>query len=81
MGEELNSLSLIDLRELAKQKGIKGVSKLNKEALIEAIMQEHNDSKKEENAEENVKVEQAEMTKKPLAEASQPGDYFAVGVL
>ena len=81
MGEELNSLSLIDLRELAKQKGIKGVSKLNKEALIEAIMQEHNDSKKEENAEENVKVEQAEMAKKPLAEASQPGDYFAEGVL
>ena len=81
MGEELNSLSLIDLRELAKQKGIKGVSKLNKEALIEAIMQEHNDSKKEENAEENVKVEQAEMNKKPLAEASQPGDYFAEGVL
>ncbi len=81
MGEELNSLSLIDLRELAKQKGIKGVSKLNKEALIEAIMQEHNDSKKEENAEENVKVEQAEMTKKPLAEASQPGDYSAEGVL
>lgn len=81
MGEELNSLSLIDLRELAKQKGIKGVSKLNKEALIEAIMQEHNDSKKEENAEENVKVEQAEMIKKPLAEASQPGDYSAEGVL
>lgn len=81
MGEELNSLSLIDLRELAKQKGIKGVSKLNKEALIEAIMQEHNGSKKEEVTEENVKIEQAETNKKPLAEASQPGDYSAEGVL
>ena len=81
MGEELNSLSLIDLRELAKQKGIKGVSKLNKEALIEAIMQEHNGAKKEEVTEENVKIEQAETNKKPLAEASQPGDYSAEGVL
>ena len=81
MGEELNSLSLIDLRELAKQKGIKGVNKLNKEALIEAIMQEHNGSKKEEVTEENVKIEQAETNKKPLAEASQPGDYSAEGVL
>ncbi len=81
MGEELNSLSLIDLRELAKQKGIKGASKLNKEALIEAIMQEHNDSKKEEITDENVKIEQAETNKKPLAEASQPGDYSAEGVL
>lgn len=81
MGEELNSLSLIDLRELAKQKGIKGVSKLNKETLIEAIMQEHNGSKKEEVTEENVKIEQAKTNKKPLAEASQPGDYSAEGVL
>lgn len=81
MGEELNSLSLIDLRELAKQKGIKGASKLNKEALIEAIMQEHNDSKKEEITDENVKIEQTETNKKPLAEASQPGDYSAEGVL
>ena len=41
MGGELNSLSLMDLRELAKQKGIKNTSKMNKDALIEAIMEEH----------------------------------------
>jgi transcription termination factor Rho len=37
MGEELYQLSLADLKELAKQKGIKGVSKLKKEELIEVI--------------------------------------------
>ena len=47
MGAELNSLSLMDLRELAKQKGLKNTSKLNKEALIEAIMNEYNDVKEE----------------------------------
>ena len=39
MGEELKSLTIADLHSLAKQKGLKGVSKLNKEELIEAIMQ------------------------------------------
>ena len=50
MGEELKSLTLADLHELAKQKGLKGVSKLNKEELIKAIMENHNDNfKKKEN--------------------------------
>ena len=54
MGEELKSLTLADLHELAKQKGLKGISKLNKEELIQAIMENHNDisKKKEENIEE-----------------------------
>ena len=39
MGEELKSLTLADLHLLAKQKGIKGISKLNKEELIAVIMQ------------------------------------------
>ena len=38
MGEELKSLTLADLHALAKQKGLKGVSKLNKEELIDIIM-------------------------------------------
>jgi len=38
MGEELKSLTLADLHALAKQKGMKGISKLNKEELIDAIM-------------------------------------------
>ena len=39
MGEELKSLTIADLHALAKQKGLKGISKLNKEELIEIIMQ------------------------------------------
>lgn len=39
MGEELKSLTIADLHLLAKQKGIKGVSKLNKEELVDVIMQ------------------------------------------
>ena len=38
MGEELNSLSLLNLRDLAKSKGMKNVSKLNKEDLIKEIV-------------------------------------------
>ena len=35
---ELDSLSLMDLKELAKTKGIKSVSKMKKDELIEAIL-------------------------------------------
>ena len=78
MGEELNSLSLIDLRELAKQKGIKATSKLNKDALIQAIMEEHNAVKNEVNNNDSIVEEEF---KKSLAEPSQSGDYSAEGVL
>ena len=37
--EELNSLSLMDLKELAKLKGVPGYSKLKKAELIEAILE------------------------------------------
>ena len=49
MGEELKALTLADLKELAKQKGLKGISKLGKEELIEAIMEHHNAESKNEN--------------------------------
>lgn len=45
MGEELKFLTLADLRELAKMKEIKGISKMNKEELVEAIINAN--SKKE----------------------------------
>ena len=38
MGDELKSLTLADLYDLAKQKGLKGISKFNKEQLIDAIL-------------------------------------------
>ena len=78
MGGELNSLSLIDLRELAKQKGIKNTSKLNKDALIEAIIKEHNEIQ---NKSTEIKKEEVDLTKKELGEPTQPGDYTAEGVL
>lgn len=82
MGEELNSLSLLNLRELAKQKGIKNVSKLNKEALIEVIMKEYSNKTQEFQDEEvEVKKENILEPKKPLGEAIQPGDYEVEGVL
>ena len=39
MGEELRSLSLLNLRDLAKSKGLKNISKLNKDELIEKILE------------------------------------------
>ena len=39
MGEELKSLSLLNLRDLAKAKGLKNISKLNKDELINAILE------------------------------------------
>lgn len=43
---ELDSLSLIDLRNLAKDKGISNVSKLKKSELIEKILENYNNEKK-----------------------------------
>lgn len=44
---ELESLSLVDLRNLAKDKGISNVSKLKKSELIEKILENYNSSKEE----------------------------------
>ncbi len=39
MGEELKSLSLLNLRDLAKSKGLKNISKLSKDELINVIIE------------------------------------------
>ena len=65
MGEELKSLSLADLHALAKQKGIKGVSKLNKEALIDLIIKVHREEKEAENLKE-VTEENQTAKKEPI---------------
>ena len=65
MGEELKSLSLLNLRDLAKAKGLKNISKLNKDELINAILeisgmsseQIEVDSKVQEKEEVNIKNE------------------------
>ena len=79
MGDELKSLTLADLHALAKQKGIKGISKLNKEELIDLIIKAHreektlevkNTEKAEEIVKEDVKEESSnekvEQTKKQV---------------
>ena len=45
--EELNSLSLMDLKELAKLKGVQNYSKLKKAELIDAILEITNSKSKE----------------------------------
>lgn len=47
MGEELKSLSLLNLRDLAKSKGLKNISKLNKEELINLIIKNSNEDSNE----------------------------------
>ena len=49
---ELDSLSLIDLRNLAKNKGIPNYSKLKKSDLIEKILENYNSQKEEKNESE-----------------------------
>lgn len=52
---ELESLSLVDLRNLAKDKGIPNVSKLKKSELIEKILENYN--KKNSSADNNIDIE------------------------
>ena len=54
--EELNSLSLMDLKELAKMKGISNYSKLKKAELIDAILEIPNQKTNIEQ-ENNIEVE------------------------
>ena len=62
MGEELKSLSLLNLRDLAKSKGMKNISKLNKEELINEIMSVTNEKNTE--IEENKTEEKKNEDKK-----------------
>ncbi len=62
MGEELKSLSLLNLRDLAKSKGMKNISKLNKEELINEIMRVTNEKNTE--IEENKTEEKKNEDKK-----------------
>ena len=50
---ELDSLSIVDLRNLAKDKGLTNISKMKKAELIEKLLENYNDSKKKENSSKN----------------------------
>ena len=81
MGEELNSLSLLNLRDLAKSKGMKNVSKLNKEDLIKEIMKLTSD--KTEVAEKDIEVSSNDEKKLELegATLNSKDDFVVEGVL
>jgi len=86
MGEELNSLSLMDLRELAKSKGLKGLSKLNKEELINQIMSEVKKKDEVLNDIDDLKVdENVDISNKKLelegATLNSKDDFVVEGVL
>lgn len=55
---ELESLSLVDLRNLAKDKGISNISKLKKSELIEKILENYNNNKNEGKIEEKLENSQ-----------------------
>ena len=81
MGEELNSLSLLNLRDLAKSKGMKNVSKLNKEDLIKEIMKLTSD--KTEVVEKDIEVSSNDEKKLELegATLNSKDDFVVEGVL
>ena len=77
--EELNSLSLMDLKELAKLKGVNNYSKLKKAELIEAILEVTNSSKP---AIPEVVEEVVEETGKKLDyKLNSEEDNYAEGIL
>ena len=76
---ELESLSLVDLKNLAKDKGISNISKLKKSELIEKILENYNNKTKdkiEENI-ENAQSSQNEIEYKITGE----DDEYVEGIL
>ncbi len=82
---ELDSLSLIDLRNLAKDKGIQNVSKLKKAELIEKILENYNNKKTTEtpdtNNSEEIKVEESGSNNNIEYKLTSEDDEYVEGIL
>ena len=78
--EELNSLSLMDLKELAKMKGISNYSKLKKSELIDAILEISNQKS---NVEEdnNIEVEKEDNNDTRSNNNSNDDNKYGEGIL
>ncbi len=78
---ELESLSLVDLRNLAKDKGISNVSKLKKSELIEKIMENYNNKNAEKN-EEILEAQEKEIQNSEVEyKLNSEDDEYVEGIL
>ena len=87
---ELESLSLVDLKNLAKERGIAGYSTMKKQELIDAIMKNYEDSKEKKDvplqedvnkAEEEIAESEKETEKSASYSLKDEGDEFVEGIL
>ncbi len=82
---ELDSLSLIDLKNLAKDKGIPNYSKLKKSELIEKILENYNNKKIEDNITEDTIIEEKKESKKENSsneyKLNSEDDEYVEGIL
>ena len=87
---ELESLSLVDLKNLAKEKGISGYSTMKKQELIDAIMKNYEESKEKKDeplqedvntAEKEIEESEKEMGKSASYSLKDEGDEFVEGIL
>ena len=76
MGEELKQLSLLNLRDLAKAKSIKNISKMNKDELIDAILSAQESEEVKEEIISDVKIEDPTISKKHFSIISENGGLF-----
>ena len=79
---ELDSLSLVDLRNLAKDKGISNISKLKKSELIEKILENYNEQKKEETKENKIENNQEHTSNSEVEyKLTSETDEYVEGIL
>jgi len=81
---ELESLSLIDLKNLAKDKGIPNYSKLKKTELIEKILENYNQKNEEETISKKITEEKAEINKEESSneyKLNSQDDEYVEGIL
>ena len=83
---ELESLSLVDLRNLAKDKGIPNVSKLKKAELIEKILENYNNKNSNSDnpnidIEENNIIEEKSASNEVEYKLNSEDDEYVEGIL
>lgn len=81
---ELESLSLIDLKNLAKDKGIPNYSKLKKSELIEKILENYNQKNEEETISKKLTEEKAEINREESSneyKLNSQDDEYVEGIL